>query len=93
MQCKDIADLPILEFVAKHGGIGCHWFTSADQEWQLRSVRNAMPDLPTEKLALAKMRQLMKRGLVDGCDCGCRGDFELTDKGRAYLDAYRDPGS
>ena len=37
------------------------------------------------RLALAKIRRLMARGLVDGCDCGCRGDFELTEDGEAWL--------
>jgi hypothetical protein len=37
------------------------------------------------KVVLAKFRRVKKRGLVDGCDCGCRGDFELTSKGRELL--------
>ena len=32
-----------------------------------------MPD----KVVLAKARKLIKRGLVDGCACGCRGDFTV----------------
>lgn len=32
---------------------------------------------PPEKVVLAKLRSLVKRGLLDGCACGCRGDFEL----------------
>ena len=35
-------------------------------------------DIP-DQLVLAKMRQLIKRGLVDGCGCGCRGEFRLPD--------------
>ena len=31
------------------------------------------------------MKQLIKRELVDGCDCGCRGDFEITAKGEEWL--------
>ena len=37
------------------------------------------------KVILAKMRALLRRGLIDGCACGCRGDFELTLKGDAFL--------
>jgi hypothetical protein len=44
------------------------------------------PDAP-DKLILAKMNKLLRRGLVDGCGCGCRGDFEITDKGLAFLAA------
>lgn len=28
-----------------------------------------------EKVVLAKARRLIRRGLMDGCVCGCRGDF------------------
>jgi hypothetical protein len=37
------------------------------------------------KVVLAKAHQLIKRGLLDGCDCNCRGDFELTSKGILLL--------
>lgn len=30
-----------------------------------------------QRLVLAKARRLLKQGLIDGCACGCRGDFEL----------------
>lgn len=81
-QAKDIPDGPVLAFLAMHGGIGCNWF---GPEYP-RSVTHAMPEGIPEKVALAKMRGLIGRGLVDGCGCGCRGDFELTAKGRAKLD-------
>lgn len=35
-----------------------------------------------EKVVLAKMRSMVKRGLVDGCTCGCRGGFALTEAGK-----------
>lgn len=41
-------------------------------------------DVP-DKITLAKFRRVKKRGLVNGCDCGCRGDFELTLAGEAML--------
>lgn len=31
-----------------------------------------------QKLIIAKARKLIRRGLLTGCYCGCRGDFELT---------------
>lgn len=37
------------------------------------------------KAIIAKCRALIRRGLMEGCCCGCRGDFELTDAGPAYL--------
>lgn len=38
-----------------------------------------------EKVVLAKARKLIRRGLLDGCYCGCRGDFELTHAGLALI--------
>lgn len=43
-----------------------------------------------KRAVLGKMRMLIRRGLVDGCPCGCRGDFEITPKGQAWLAAYRE---
>lgn len=80
MQCKDIPDLPILAFLASHApGTWHNWYFGDHLD-----VRNAMPECP-DKLVLAKMRRLMERGLVDGCGCGCRGDFTITEEGIAYL--------
>jgi hypothetical protein len=30
------------------------------------------------KVLTAKLRRLKRRGIVDGCPCGCRGDWHLT---------------
>ena len=76
MQCKDIPDEPILLFLVKHGGgIGCPLWRALE----------AMPNNVPEKLARAKMGQLIKRDLVHGCVCGCRGDFTLTAKGQTFI--------
>jgi hypothetical protein len=37
------------------------------------------------KIVRAKAARLIGRHLLDGCPCGCRGDFELTPTGREYL--------
>lgn len=84
MQCKDIPDAPVLQFLADLNGRWATWYWSDDLKPD-NSVVAAMPDGTPEKLALAKMRVLMKRGLVDGCNCGCRGDFVLTAKGAERL--------
>lgn len=83
MQCKDIPDEPVLRFLHGLGRWGT-WFWTDDYKPD-NSVLNVMPEGTPEYLGLAKMRMLMRRGLVDGCDCGCRGDFELTDKGREAI--------
>ena len=83
MRCKDIPTPPLLEFIIGVGGIGCNWF-EIDEFDNPRSVRHVMPKDTPRNLVHAKMRQLIANNLVDGCDCGCRGDFEITEKGRAY---------
>lgn len=80
MQCKDIPDTPILAFLAKQQR-PANWYA---REYE-NSVLNAMPAAANGKLGLAKMRILMRRGLVDGCACGCRGDFIITAKGRQKI--------
>lgn len=66
------------------------WFNYGD-EIPTNSVMRAMPEGTPEKVVLAKMRRLIERELVDGCPCGCRGDFELTDKGREMIGAPAAP--
>jgi len=81
MQSKDIPDRPILELLASLPG----------NQWAMRyrdaspSIIPAFPAEVNDKLVLAKMRALVRRGLVDGCVCGCRGDFTITQKGRDFL--------
>jgi hypothetical protein len=50
-----------------------HWVFT----WHLECL---MPIFPSEVI-LAKASALIRRGLLTGCDCGCRGDFELTRAG------------
>lgn len=80
VQCKDIPTILILKFIALHGGIGCNWYDTAEFD-NPRSVRHAMPANIPDQLVHAKMRKLISNGYVDGCGCGCRGDFKLTKKG------------
>ncbi|ALY08732.1 hypothetical protein FDH65_gp47 [Arthrobacter phage Circum] len=42
------------------------------------------------KVINAKLNRLIRKGLIDGCTCGCRGDFELTDAGREMLETSSD---
>lgn len=81
MQCKDIPDQPILQLLAKNPGVWHNWYFADEKD-----VRKAMPANTPEKLIIGKMRMLMRRGLVDGCGCGCRGDFEITQKGLLFID-------
>ena len=80
MQCKDIPDKPILEFLDHLHGAWATWFPGYGN-----SVVMAMPANIPKKLILSKMRSLIHRGVVDGCGCGCRGDFVITAKGKQVL--------
>lgn len=82
MKCKEVPDIPILRFLAGLNGQWGNWYFGNE-----RDVHKAMPSGIPDNVVHAKMRRLIARGLVDGCDCGCRGDFEITDKGREYLRA------
>jgi hypothetical protein len=82
VKCKDIPDQPIIQFLASLNGRWANWWTDHPA-----SVLNAMPVNTPPKLGLAKMRMLMRRNLVDGCNCGCRGDFELTPRGQSMVTA------
>lgn len=81
MQTKDIPTEPILEFLAKNPKQMHNWC------W-LESpycIANVLPKNTPDKLIISKMNNLIKKGLVDGCTCGCRGDYYITNKGLQYL--------
>jgi len=80
MQCKDIPDRPILEMLAKNPEQWHNWYFGNDFD-----VGKAMPVGTPEKLVLSKMQMMIRRGVVDGCPCGCRGDFVITEKGMNEL--------
>jgi hypothetical protein len=55
---------------------GPHWA-------QIWDMEKRFPDLPT-KVLRAKARSLMKRGLIGGCSCGCRGDYAVPESDLYY---------
>ncbi len=92
LQCKDIPTEPVLEFIGARDGRWCTWFgADASGAWFENSVRRAMPTEVPDGLAVAKMAGLIARGLVDGCSCGCRGDYTLTKRGREAIGLDRGP--
>lgn len=56
---------------------------------RVHDVAEAMPKEWTRRRRLAMMRVILRNGLVGGCDCGCRGDFEITDKGLKFMNLKR----
>lgn len=92
MQAKDIPTLDVLQNIAKHEArwsIGVSVWLINGWTWR---PHGPGPDetgeaVWSEKVLRAKLSRMLRSGLVDGCCCGCRGDFVLTDKGRSRLAA------
>ena len=49
------------------------------------SVQQVFPIGTTAEDQLSFMQKLQKEGLVGGCDCGCRGDYAITEWGLKAL--------
>lgn len=78
MKAADIDDAEFLTFVEETGrDHPARWV----QVWDFEQLRPQWP----WKVARAKARRLIRRGLLNGCTCGCRGDFVLTEAGRDWL--------
>ena len=79
MQAKDIPEQPIIDFLAKLRDNPVEnrapWGTIF--EGYDNSITNAMPPGTPNKVALAKMKVMIRKGSVSGCCCGCRGDFTI----------------
>lgn len=91
MKCSDIPTADILNYLAtRQGDWTMLWFGHfKGKDDSISDVYYAMPENTPHKLALAKMRNLYRRDLVDGCPCSCRGDWEITDKGLEMIKAKR----
>lgn len=103
LQCKDISTEDILEYLANRQGkwtsLWYGYFRENDPEGRntltgevVDDVYYAMPEGTNHKLAHAKMRKLYEKDFVGGCPCGCRGDFEITDKGLEFIGRDRVKG-
>lgn len=77
-QAKDITDTEILAAIRDI----CDQRASAgNAHWAFRwDLYEAFPG-SHEKVVQAKIRALLRRELVTGCGCMCRGDLEVTDAG------------
>ena len=76
-----ISDLQFVQAVAHlrkpwDDGEGWHWVML----WEISEYLAIHPNR-----IRSKMRRLMGRDLIDGCNCGCRGDIHLTEKGERLL--------
>lgn len=81
VQAKDIPDEVFIAAVAtcsvrqaQEWGHADAWSNRMDVTAELSQVLGV--EVPW-KVTIAKAAKLIKRGLMDGCACGCRGDFDL----------------
>lgn len=70
VQAKHIPDAAMIDAIAR---VEAQRALGATR-WELAE---AFPELPP-KVVLAKCGQLVRRGLIQGCTCGCRGDFTVA---------------
>jgi hypothetical protein len=74
---KQISNVEVLRFIADN-----KW---PETSWTMFSmVCDALPQF-CEKVIRAKLHALIRRKYINGCTCGCRGDFELTEAGSLFL--------
>lgn len=75
-QAKDIPDKAFLDVVDDIEKREHRWSFNSDLEDRL-GFPNA--------LIRAKARALIRRKMITGCPCGCRGDYEIAVNGRGRL--------
>lgn len=74
VQAKDISDDVMLDALAKTRGM--HGVSRWSTLWDVQQALSQYPP----RVVLAKLRSMTRRKIIDGCCCGCRGDFELIEK-------------
>lgn len=79
--CED--HLPVLKKLALNPGSWHSRWTIDDL--QILNVEKEIEDFGDPWGSRAEMQNLIDVGLINGCTCGCRGDFQITPKGEEYL--------
>lgn len=74
-QAKDVPEDVILRVLNEEPG---RWHTHRRSMFMasLPEISSELAAFP-EKVLLAKLRGMLKRGVIDGCGCGCRGDWRV----------------
>jgi len=78
IQAKNISDQKMLDVILKvqNRMLREGWNdVPVEEVWANRSyIDEELSDIPS-KVVLAKLRSMVKRNIIHGCACGCRGDF------------------
>jgi hypothetical protein len=76
MKAADLSEARILALLNERPGVW-HTYKPEGYESIMPSVYDpGHPDAP-RKVLIAKLRSMLKRGLLRGCACGCRGDWRV----------------
>ena len=79
--CED--HLPVLQKLALNPD---RWHSRwAIEDVRILNVEKEIEDFGDPWCSRTEMQNLIDVGLINGCTCGCRGDFEITPKGEEYL--------
>lgn len=70
---KDIDTDELLAYIRDRQSELGRWVLGQDFEEPYASMPH--------KVLWAKLDRMIRRGLIQGCTCGCRGDFEITNQG------------
>jgi len=81
IQCKHLETFDILLFVY----VRCRDIWGNNCFLDERDIKLHLFQGIPDNLFYAKMYKLIHRGYLDGCWCGCRGDYEITNKGIDFL--------
>jgi hypothetical protein len=80
MQAKDITDDAMISAIKGTASVlGTFEPAGWRMRWHVRETLEAEIGKVPEKVFLAKAKRLIARGLIHGCDCGCRGDYHLPE--------------
>lgn len=79
MKASDLSEEAILSVLRARPGV-LHTHLPPYGDPTPRVYDPTQPTAP-EKVLLAKLRSMARRGLIDGCGCGCRGDWRVADGG------------
>lgn len=72
MKASDIKDSEILDAIKM-----CRGLHGVPQWSSLSDIQKLLFNFPS-KMVLAKLKSMVKRNILHGCTCGCRGDFEIV---------------
>lgn len=82
-----IEEEPILRFLLDVVRKGGAWATHLPRDEF--NIQKAVPDWVSDRLFEVKALDMARRGLIDCCLCGCRGDYQITTRGLETLGVDR----